>query len=488
MEPARQPSSSSSFYHFSDVPELQPCQGLACFVARHLNPQKYALGADAEHRVHCLGKCFLSPACGADDGRPAIEAHCRTPVVLPRILRGGARDLKTYLEMGGFVALKKALFDGAEGVLDALELSELRGRGGAGFPAAKKWRAVQEQPSETKYVVANADEGDPGAFIDRYLMEDDPFCLIEAMTIAAFAVGAQKGTIYLRAEYPKARHALESAIRQAHQAGWLGSLIGHTSFAFDIELHVGHGSYVCGEETALLNSLEGRRPEVRCRPPYPTEEGLFGKPTLVHNVETFASIPWIVREGGARYQYMGFSKSRGTKVVSLNSLFRKPGLYEVEFGIPVRKIVEEIGGGLRGGELRGVIIGGPLAGIIPPSLLDTPFGFEDLRAIGASIGHGAVVAFDEHTSIPELMHHVFRFSSYESCGKCTPCREGSYRIEQLLSRVVAGTPCTSAEEQEFESIVKALADTSVCGLGTGLADFARSALRHYAEEWTPCCA
>ena len=490
MEPGRHPHSLSktSFYHFPKITKKQACQGMACFVARHLDPAKYESALESKYAVNCLGKCFLAPACGGDEARPRIEARCQTPVLLARVLKGGAHDLKSYLQAGGFAGLKRALFEGADFVLDELDASQLRGRGGAGFPAGKKWRAVAEQPAGTKYIVANADEGDPGAYIDRYLMEDDPFCLIEAMTIAGFAVGAKRGYIYLRAEYPHAYEALQAALREAREAGWLGSSIDHTTFGFDIDIFVGHGSYVCGEETALLNSIEGRRPEVRTRPPYPTEAGLYGKPTLVNNVETFASVPWIVREGGAKYSAMGFSKSRGTKLLSLNSLFNRPGLYEVEFGIPVRKIVEEIGGGLRGGTLRGVVIGGPLAGIIPPELLDTRFGFEELRVIGASVGHGAVVAFDEHTSIAELMHHVFRFGAFESCGKCTPCREGGARVASLLERVAAGGELAAEEEQEMNSILTALAETSVCGLGTGMADFARSALRYYAEELKPCYA
>ncbi len=488
MEPNRQASSCESFYHLQDLPPGAACHGLACFVARHLNPQRFHRPANQDRRIHCLGQCFQGPACVGDETRPHIEAHCATPVVLERVHRGGVRELNGYKGLGGFAALKRALFEGTEWVLDRMDASHLRGRGGAGFPVGKKWRAVADQPAGAKYVVANADEGDPGAYIDRYLMEDDPFCLIEAMTLAGFTIGAQKGFIYLRAEYPQARNSLEAALAEAHAAGWLGPSIDHTSFAFEIELVQGHGSYVCGEETAMLNSIEGRRPEVRCRPPYPTECGLFGKPTLVNNVETLASVPWIIREGSARYHAMGFSQSRGTKVLSLNSLFRKPGLYEVEFGVKLQTIVEDCGGGLHSGELRGIIVGAPLAGIIPPHLLDVRFGFEELRAIGASVGHGGVVAFDQHTSVLELMHHVFSFSAYESCGKCTPCREGAFRAAEFLACKMAGDALTSGDEREFGDIVAALAQTSLCGLGTGLADFARSALRHYAEEVAPCCA
>jgi NADH:ubiquinone oxidoreductase subunit F (NADH-binding) len=245
---------------------------------------------------------------------------------------------------------------------------------------------------------------------------------------------------------------------------------------------VGAGSYVCGEETSLLESIEGRRPMVRARPPYPTERGLHGKPTLVQNVETLANVPWIVRNGAAAYAALGHATSRGTKLVSLNSLFRRPGLYEVELGTPVRRIVEELGGGLADGKLEGVLIGGPLAGVLPPALLDTPFAFEELRAVGASVGHGGIVAFDQRTSAVDLLIHAFEFGAFESCGKCTPCRLGSRRVVELLS---APSPDRKTEVAE---VVSALRLTSLCGLGGGLAELADSVARHYPEELARCLA
>jgi formate dehydrogenase iron-sulfur subunit len=318
------------------------------------------------------------------------------------------------------------------------------------------------------------------------LIENDPHALIEGLTIAAYAAGARRGYIYLRKEYPLAQTILQAAIKEARDCGFLGENIAGSNFSFDVELIVGSGSYICGEETSLINSIEGRRPEARPRPPYPTEAGLFGMPTVVNNVETLANAPWIIRHGPEAYRQLGFSTSRGTKVVSLNSLFNHPGLYEVEFGISVRRIVEELGGGLRSGTLKGVIIGGPLAGIIPPHLLDTPFGFEELHAIGAAIGHGGIVAFDEHTSIAELVHHVFAFGAYESCGRCTPCRLGSRVVEQIFKDILATGSVSTEEGREFGEIVAALALTSLCGLGTGLAEIARSASRYYSEELKRC--
>jgi NADH:ubiquinone oxidoreductase subunit F (NADH-binding) len=437
-------------------------------------------------RVYCLGECFAAPAKGQTKPRPPVRVTSREGIVLGRVAKGGARTLAGYQQQGGYAALTQALTHPPEQVLAAVEKSGLRGRGGAGFPTGRKWRAVAAQPPGIKYVVANADEGDAGAYIDRYLMEDDPHSLIEGMILAAYAVGAAQGYIYVRAEYPQADAILRTALTEARAAGWLGPQVGGTKFAFELAVYSGHGSYVCGEETSLLRSIEGKRPEVMARPPYPTERGLFDRPTLLNNVETLVNIPWIVTHGGEAYAAIGFSKSRGTKALSLNSLFHRPGLYEVEFGVTVRHIVEELGGGLRGGgKLKGVIIGGPIIGMIPPHLLDTPLGFEELAGIGAGVGHGGVVAFDEHTSIPELVAHVFSFGAYESCGKCTPCRSGSGRIEDLFTNALAGD-ATKADLQECRDLVTALKLASLCGHGTGLARFAESILKYYPTEIEPC--
>ncbi|HEY7547033.1 MAG TPA: NADH-ubiquinone oxidoreductase-F iron-sulfur binding region domain-containing protein, partial [Blastocatellia bacterium] len=438
-------------------------------MARHLNPDLWQEASSQHERVYCLGKCYAAPASSADDKLPAVEVDSAEPIILSRIIEGGARTVEAYARSEGYSALEQSLSRSPEEIIRDVEISSLRGRGGAGFPTGKKWRAVSQQPSLEKFVIANADEGDPGAFVDRFIMEYDPHSLIEGLMIAGYAVGATRGFIYLRAEYPLSHAVLQEALADARRAGLLGENILHSGFSFDIEIAPGQGSYVCGEETALINSIEGRRPEAQPRPPFPTQCGLFGKPTLVNNVETLANIPWIIRKGGDAYRRLGFSNSRGTKVVSLNSLFNRPGLYEIEFGVSVRHIVEELGGGLKTGEIRGVIIGGPLAGIIPPPLLDTPFGFEELRAIGASVGHGGAVAFDERTSIPELIHHVFDFGAYESCGRCTPCRAGSRRVEKIFERILANGAAGIKERTEFDDIVSALAQTSLCGLGTGLA-------------------
>ncbi len=479
------PANVESFYHLRDGIASGVCCGTACFAARHLNPQRWRQALVQAEPVKCLGLCYTAPAVAGDPARPRIETHCRQPIVLERIARGGARALAGYLETGGYQALASARQQPPEAVLKAVELSGLRGRGGATFPTGVKWRLAAGQPAGEKFILANADEGDPGACIDRFLMEDDPHCLLEGMALAAYAVGASRGLIYVRAEYPQAQRILADAVAEARGAGWLGAGVGKT-FSFEVEIVSGHGSFVCGEETALINSIEGKRPVAMARPPYAVERGLYGKPTVINNVETFANIPWIIRQGGAAYRALGFSKSHGTKVVSLNSLFRRPGLYEVEFGVPVREIVETIGGGLKEDELLGVVIGGPLAGIIPPHLLDTRFGFEELRAIQAGVGHGGVIAFDKRTAIPDLVRYTFGFGADESCGKCTPCRLGSRRIEQIFERIVERGFAPEAERQEWEEITAALKLTSLCGYGVGLAHFAESVCAHYGKELAPC--
>jgi formate dehydrogenase iron-sulfur subunit len=418
-----------------------------------------------------------------DETRPHVESLAPHTVLLANVLKGGVRDLARYEANGGGAALRAALTMQREALLGLVADSGLRGRGGAGFPTGRKWVAVAAVQAPHKYVVANADEGDPGSFSDRMLMEDDPFRLIEAMLIAALAVGATRGHIYLRKEYPGAAAALQSALRQAYAAGWLGCGVLDSPHGFELELTIGQGSYVCGEETAMLNAIEGRRPEVRVRPPQITEHGLFGSPTLVNNVETLCAVPWIVTHGARDYAALGTSTSCGTKLVSLNSLFRRPGLYEVEFGMPLRQIVERVGGGLKRGRLLGVMIGGPLAGLVPPSLLDTPFGYDELQSIGCAVGHGGMIAFGDDTAIPELVAEVFRFGALESCGKCTPCHFGSPELARMWQAAVEGKPLSEAR---WRDLIDALAATSLCGHGRGLAEFARAIERHYPRELRQC--
>jgi NADH:ubiquinone oxidoreductase subunit F (NADH-binding) len=436
--------------------------------------------------VHCLGRCYAAPATTLDRGRPFVEVVAPQAIVLGRVAAGGATTLDGARAQGGFSALDRALELTPEQVVDEVSAARLRGRGGGGYPAGHKWRAVRAAPAGQKFVVCNADEGDPGAYIDRFLLEDDPFCVLEAMAIAAYAVGADRGYVYVRKEYPEAHAALARAITSARDAGYLGERILGTKSAFDVELVPGAGSFVAGEETAILDAIEGRRLGVRTRPPYPSSRGVFDRPTLVHNVETLASVPWILRHGGDAYAALGHGDSRGTKVVSLNSLFERPGLFEVELGTPLARVVHELGGGLRDGPLAGVIVGGPLAAPVPPHLLEVPLTFEDLAALGAALGHGGVVAFDGQTSIAQLVHHVFRFGAYESCGMCTPCRVGADEVEENFRLILDGDVPGPAGRARWDGTVGALGATSLCGHGAGLAEFAEGVARHYPKELASC--
>lgn len=472
-----------SFFHLKDKDiTASHCRCLACFVAKRLNPHRYQEALLQTNIIYHLGKAYCAPESGLDRLRPTIEVKGKAGIVLERIAKGRTTTLSHYQSQGGYAALNKSLLMKPEQIVAELDVSLLRGRGGAGFYTGSKWRSILSQPCGKKFVVVNADEGDPGAYIDRFILEDDPFVVIEAATIAAFALGARQGVIYLRKEYPDAATVLDAAIREAYGARLLGRGIISPSFDFDLELKIGQGSYLCGEETALLNAIENKRPVVRARPPYPSQRGLFNAPTLVNNVETLANIPWIINHGGKAYSALGFSSSRGTKCVSLNSLFNNPGIYELDFGVSIRHIVDKIGGGLKSGELKGVLIGGPLAGIIPPELLDTKFGFEELSAIGASVGHGGVIAIDDYTSICALMHHVFAFGAFESCGKCTPCRIGTREIEEHFR----DNSSKKRTLQEINDIIEALKHTSLCAHGTGLADFALSIQRYYSKEFAQC--
>lgn len=482
----------ASFYHLRDERQgsAHACRGLACFAARNDDPALWQ-AAQREPRLYCLGQCHRAPAStevpGAasrpapTDGRRSMEPETpvrmqsRVPVLLERIAAGGAMDLNAYRRLGGGRALEIALALQPAELVQRIEASGLRGRGGAGFPTGRKWAAVASQPAAERIVVANADEGDAGSYSDRVLIEHDPFRPIEGLRIAAHAVGARSGYVYLRKEYPRAAAVLTAAIDQAQAAGWLAG--------FELRLVIGQGSYVAGEETALLNSIEGRRAQVRLQPPRVAERGLFGAPTLVNNVETLCAVPWIVEHGADDYAALGFSQSRGTKLLSLNSLFRRPGVVEVEFGIALRELVEDIGGGLRRGSLRALMVGGPLAGLLPPSLLDTRLGFEEMAAVGGAVGHGGVIAFADDTPIADIAAQIFGFGAYESCGRCVPCHRGSPQIAAVFEGALRGG---RGDAQEYRDFIEALAATSLCGHGRGLAEFAASLSRHFPQELGAC--
>jgi formate dehydrogenase iron-sulfur subunit len=384
----------------------------------------------------------------------------------------------------GFNAFEKALEMGAEAVIDAVKTSGLRGRGGAGFPAGIKWQTVANADGDQKYIACNADEGDSGTFSDRILMEGDPLCLVEGMMIAGLAVGASRGYIYLRSEYPLTHTILSRAIETARSSGWLGENIQGSGFDFDIELHLGAGSYVCGEETAMLESLEGKQGIVRYKPPLPAHEGLFGKPTVVNNVVTLASVPNIINLGGEKYASYGVDRSTGTLAFQLAGNIKRGGLVEKGFGITLRELIEDWGGGTASGRpVKAVQVGGPLGAYIPAEQLDTPLDYEAFIEIGAMVGHGGIVVFDDTADMAQQARFAMEFCAIESCGKCTPCRIGSTRGVEVIDRMVEGVE----REDNYDLLVElcdTMEDASLCAMG-GMTPFpVRSVLKYFAEDFS----
>ncbi len=416
-----------------------------------------------------------------------IEEHpwlaSQQRLTFARVGRIDPLDLDAYRASGGYKGLARAIELGPEAAVNEVLESGLRGRGGAAFPTGIKWQTVLKQPPGQKYITCNADEGDSGTYSDRMLMEGDPFSLIEGMTIAGVAVGATKGYIYLRVEYPHAFKVLTAAIARARAAGLLGADVLGSGKAFDLEVRLGAGAYICGEETSMLESLEGRRGEVRVRPPLPAEKGLFGAPTIVNNVITLATVPTILANGASAYKEFGQARSRGTLPLQLAGNIRRGGLVERAFGLTVRELLEDYGGGsLSGRPIRAVQIGGPLGAYLPASQFDTPLEYEALSAIGALLGHGGVVAFDDTVDMLEMARYAMEFCAIESCGKCTPCRIGSVRGAEALAAVGRG------EDRDRQiALVEELCDTmlnaSLCGLG-GMTPFpVQSAMKHFPEDF-----
>jgi formate dehydrogenase iron-sulfur subunit len=393
-----------------------------------------------------------------------------------RLLFGGCgqhspTDLEAYRARGGFGSLDAA----PERLIAEVRASGLRGRGGAAFPAAIKWQTVADTPGDQKYVVVNADEGDSGTFADRMLMEGDPFLLIDGMRLAGRAVGATRGIVYLRSEYPLAARVMAEAISLARAGEILGS-------EFDIELFVGAGAYICGEETSLLESLEGRRGEVRAKPPVPALAGLFGRPTLVHNVVTLCAVPWIVQRGGDAYAGLGVDRSTGTMPFQLAGNVKRGGLYELEFGVTLGELVEDWGGGTRSGRpVRAVQVGGPLGAYLTPEHFDLPMTYEALHEAGAEVGHGGVVVFDDSVDMAEQARYAFAFCAHESCGKCTPCRIGSVRGVELVEQIQRGAGPDRLTL--LEDLCTVLEDSSLCALGGMTPKPVRSALAHFPEDF-----
>ena len=393
-------------------------------------------------------------------------------------------DIDEYIAFDGYRALARVLIEMTQDeVIETIDKSGLRGRGGAGFPTGKKWRATKDAKGDTKYVVCNADEGDPGAFMDRSILEGDPHAVLEAMEIAGYAVGAEKGYIYVRAEYPIAVHRLQIAIDQAREYGILGKNIFGTDFSFDIEIRLGAGAFVCGEETALLESIEGRRGQPRVKPPYPAQSGLWGCPTLINNVETYANVAQIILKGADWYSAIGTATSKGTKVFALGGNVNNVGLVEVPMGTTLREIVFDIGGGIPNGrEFKAAQTGGPSGGCIPKEHLDTPIDYESLKEIGSMMGSGGLIVMDDTKCMVCLAKFYLQFTVSESCGKCTPCRIGTKRMLEILERLCSG----EGDEYDIYKLEKLAANikkASICGLGQSAPNPVISTMKYFREEF-----
>ena len=391
--------------------------------------------------------------------------------------------IEEYVAVGGYQALYKALYDMTPAeVVDQVSQSGLRGRGGGGYPTGLKWATVAKMPGDQKYIICNGDEGDPGAFMDRSILESDPHLVLEGMAIAGYAVGANHGYIYVRAEYPLAIQRLQKGIQQAKKYGLLGSQIFDSPFDFKIDIRIGAGAFVCGEETALIQSIEGGRGNPVPRPPYPAEKGLYDCPTLINNVETLANITAIVRNGADWYASIGTEKSKGTKIFALTGKIRNNGLIEVPMGITLREIVEDMGGGVPDGEVKAVQTGGPSGGCIPKTMLDTPVDYDSLRAVGSMMGSGGMVVMDDSTSMVEIAQFYMEFCRGETCGKCVPCRTGTVQLHALLSKLLK-RQATAADLTQLEALCEMVRDTSLCGLGQTAPNPVLSTLKYFPEEY-----
>ena len=393
-------------------------------------------------------------------------------------------DINEYIAYDGYQALAKCLTElTPEQVIQIVKDSGLRGRGGGGFPTGLKWSFTAANKADQKYVVCNADEGDPGAFMDRSVLEGDPHCIVEAMTICGYATGATEGYIYVRAEYPIAVKRLQIAIDQAKEMGLLGKNIFGSGFDFDLHVKLGAGAFVCGEETALMTSIEGNRGEPRPRPPYPAVKGLFGKPTTENNVETFANIPTIIREGAEFFASMGTEKSKGTKVFALGGKIANTGLVEIPMGTTLREIIEEIGGGIPNGKkFKAAQTGGPSGGCIPASLIDTPIDYDNLTAIGCMMGSGGLIVMDEDNCMVDIAKFFLHFTVDESCGKCTPCRVGTRRLLEMLDKITSGKG-TLEDLDKLEELCYYIKENSLCGLGQTAPNPVLATLKFFRNEY-----
>ena len=454
--------------------ELETAAGRVAYGPVQSNDVAGLLDAALQGKQHTL-------ALGEVSALPWLQAQSR--VTFARVGVIDPLDIDAYEAHGGFAGLRTALAQSAQASIDAVKHSGLRGRGGAAFPTGIKWQTVLDTAQPQKYIVCNADEGDSGTFADRMMMEGDPFTLIEGMTIAGLAVGAQTGYIYLREEYRQAQRILSAAIERATNSGFLGANVCDTSNAFTLHVRLGAGSYICGEETALLESLEGRRGVVRAKPPLPAIQGLFGQPTVVNNVITFASVPSILADGPDTYAAYGRDRSRGTMPFQLAGNLKHTGLVELPFGYTLRTLLEEFGGGSQSGRpLRAVQVGGPLGAYLPASQWDIPLDYEAFTNIGGVLGHGGIVAFDDSVDMLEQARFAMEFCAVESCGKCTPCRIGSVRGVEVIDRIRDGQD-RHGNIALLRDLCATMVDGSLCAMG-GMTPFpVQSALTHFSEDF-----
>ena len=469
----------------------------------------------------CVGACYLEPIVDVygDDGAlqaryvkvqpdkaaELVERHLMGGTVVEewtiapedaRFLEGQTRivlrscgvidpeRVEDYIAAGGYEAARKALTSMTpEQVIEEIKISGLRGRGGAGFPTWFKWNAARQSPAEQKYIVCNADEGDPGAFMDRSVLEGDPHSVLEGMLIGGYAIGARQGVIYVRAEYPLAIKRLEIAMKQARERGFLGKALFGTGFSFDIRIKAGAGAFVCGEETALIASLEGERGMPRLKPPFPAAKGFWQMPTNINNVETFANVPWILRQGGAAFAAIGTEKSTGTKVFALAGKIQKGGLVEVPMGLPIRDIIFNIGGGIKNGkQFKAVQMGGPSGGCIPAELADTTVDYESIPKTGAIVGSGGMIVMDEDTCMVDVARFFLEFTRKESCGKCNYCRVGTKRMLEILERITQGEG-KDGDIELLEELAEKIKDGSLCGLGQTAPNPVLTTLRYFRKEY-----
>jgi NADH-quinone oxidoreductase subunit F len=491
---------SASFYDFlkpdHQGKKVHVCNGSACLLAATQDGVQEKLEREFKENeighMCCLGRCYENSAFqlnGQNYSGYDID-NLNNLITKPG---AGSRNyrlknnLKTNVLTGTPLSIEnfKAYFNkisqqGADWALDEIKLSNIRGRGGAGFPMGFKFESARNTDADQKYIVCNADEGDPGAFSDRYLLEEQPLSVLFGMLIAGYIVGATRGVLYIRGEYPESIKTIQSAIEELDNTGLHGKNIAGTEFEFRFKIIEGAGAYVCGEETALLSSIEGQRPEVRIRPPYPTQEGLFNKPTVVNNVETLAAIPFIINQGGEAYADLGTEKSSGTKLVSLDSFFNNPGMVEVEMGIAFKELIYDIGGGFKS-PVKAIHVGGPLGGIVPVGKIDElTLDFESFQSNGFLLGHAGVVSVPEDYPIIKYLEHLFDFTAVESCGKCFPCSIGSVRGREMMASASAQE--AKIDRQLLDDLLETMEVGSLCALGGGLPLGVKNALEYFKEE------